>query len=49
MFVFGGRLMTIKNNGELFALNLETYEWEIIKTKGDKPIPVDGHTMVPYY
>jgi hypothetical protein len=46
MYVFGGRLQTIKNSNIVYALNFDSFVWEIVSLIGDTPLPVDGHTMV---
>ena len=48
MFVFGGRLGVLENSNRLYTLNLSDLKWTILKPTGEKPIGVDGHTMVEY-
>ena len=43
MILYGGVIGDFNNN-EIFALDLKTYKWTIIKTTGDAPESRDDHS-----
>lgn len=48
MYVYGGRVNILENSNKLFRLNLKTFRWYLMKPTGEKPIGVDGHSMVHF-
>lgn len=46
LYIYGGRLSTIKDSNILYELNLLDLTWSVIKCLGDQPIGVDGHSAI---
>ena len=47
MFLFGGSYVS-RDHPYFYALDLKTYKWEIINSRGDVPLNRDEHTAVLY-
>jgi N-acetylneuraminic acid mutarotase len=45
MYLFGGSNLE-KENRKFYTLDLSTYKWEVVKSRGDLPITRDEHTAV---
>jgi hypothetical protein len=45
MYLFGGSNLE-RENTKFYALNLKSYVWEVVKSRGDLPITRDSHTAV---
>ena len=43
MFLFGGSNLELENR-KFFSLDLNTFAWELVKSKGDLPLTRDEHT-----
>lgn len=48
MFLFGGSNLEAENT-KFFNLDLVTFKWELIKSRGDLPLTRDEHTAVINY
>ena len=45
IFMFGGKNLKEKFN-DLWKFNTQTFEWQEVITKGNKPNPRSGHSMI---
>ena len=45
MFLFGGSDLETENR-KFFSLDLNTFRWELVKSRGDLPVTRDEHTAV---
>ena len=45
MFLFGGSNLETENR-KFFILDLITFKWEVVKSRGDLPITRDEHSAV---
>ena len=47
MYLFGGSSQSHENS-QVYALNMVTYEWRLLKATGEDPGTLDEHTAVPF-
>lgn len=47
MYLFGGSNL-ITENRKFFSLDMNSFRWELVKSRGDLPITRDEHTAVIY-
>jgi len=47
MFLFGGSNL-IAENRKFFSLDMNSFRWELVKSRGDLPITRDEHSAVLY-
>ena len=45
MFLFGGSDLETENR-KFFSLDLNTFRWDLVKSRGDLPVTRDEHTAV---
>lgn len=45
MYLFGGSNLETENT-KFFSLDLNTYKWEFVRSRGDLPLTRDEHTAV---
>jgi len=45
MFLFGGSNLE-KENTKFYCLDMNNYQWDVVKSRGDLPLTRDEHTAV---
>ena len=45
MFLFGGSNLENENR-KFYSLDLQTFKWEVVKSRGELPITRDEHTAI---